>query len=159
MLVSTLIMDTGLLKQGEGKTNRAANIKSSHDHPLPLLFLHHLPPQVWGCCTYLQKTGVSHILPIYKCMEPSQLRGCILLLTPCGSMKKWYSPASESACCYGNTSHPACSHPTLLPVSWQRWHKKRATKTTLRIKRKTEERKRNDAQTETHLYIDDMLFK
>lgn len=102
----------------EGKINRAANIKSSHDHPLPL---HHQPPQVWGCCTYLQKQGclLSSLSTNALSHHSSEAAS-----DPQWLNEKWYSPASESACCYGNTSHLICSHPTLLPVSWQWWQKK-----------------------------------
>lgn len=117
---------------GEGKTNRVAsirrNIKSSHDHPLPLPFLHHQPRQFWGCCSYLRKQGRLLSSQYHQMLGAVRAQRLHLVLVPLRFNEEWYSPASESACCYGNTSHLACSHPTLLHVSWQWWQKKELQK-------------------------------
>lgn len=69
------------------------------------------------------KTGVSPVLPKSTNAWSHHSSAAASAADPLWLNEKWYSPARESACCYGNTSHLACSHPTLLPVSWQWWQK------------------------------------
>lgn len=78
-----------------------------------IILLHHHPS--------LRLLG--HLFPLQGCLlslhqqkqEMITAHWLQLLPTPCGSVK-WYSPASESACCYGNTSTLTAHIPPCIPA-------------------------------------------
>lgn len=97
-------------------------------NPFFLLLSSSSAPQVWGCCTCISLTGVSPVPPASTKAQSLHSSQAASAADPLWLREKWYSPASESACCYGNTSHLTCSHPTLLPMSRRRWKKRELQK-------------------------------
>lgn len=105
-------MDTGLLKQGKAQQigqHRLKQYKEAMITLSPSSFSIIIHPSLRMLHLFAQNRGVSYPPSINKSTKPSQLSGCICYWRPVAQYK-WYSPASESACCYGNTSHLTCSH-------------------------------------------------
>lgn len=100
--------------QNKGRGGYTMN-RVSHDH---------LSALVWGCSDIFLPLQGCPLSPHQQKQEMITAHWLHLLPTPCGS-KKWYNPASESACCYGNTSNLS-SHPSLYPCFTRTaWYKKR----------------------------------
>ena len=100
-------------------------ITSSHAPSLaPPFSLSSLTPGLEMMHLTAPNRGVSSPPSNNKYMEPSHTRGCTTGCRPPVGQWRWYSPANESSCCYGNTSHLSYLHPTLLPTSWQWWQKR-----------------------------------
>lgn len=163
VLVNILIMGMGLLKLRKAKKTGQHWLKQKSKAAMITL-----SPSLFSIISHPRSENAAPICPKQGCLLSSQYqqihraitaKRLYPLLIPLWLKEKWYSPARESACCYGNTSHLGCSHPTLHHVNWQwRYKKKGATKTTGRVDEKTEDRKRNDAQTDIHSHTDDMLI-
>lgn len=129
VLVNILIMGMGLLKLGKAKKTGQHWLKQKSKAAMITL-----SPSLFSIISHPRSENAAPICPKQGCLLSSQYqqihraitaKRLYPLLIPLWLKEKWYSPARESACCYGNTSHLGCSHPTLHHVNWQWRYKKK----------------------------------